>query len=252
MVNALNYSVVAMFDLYAPLKTVVIKHRSLPWITDVIKLMMTLRDEAASDYHRSKCQSKKRYYKSLKSTVNEALFYEKSAYFKYNINNKIQNSKQLWKNLKTTILPQNSTELPSHFNDPNIINDHFLNVPGTEGVSISQLTYFEHHKFCEAVFHLEPISLDKMINIIRSLKSNAEGCDAITLDMLLMTFPYTIDSVRDIINTSITTSTFPSLWKIAIVRPLPKHSAPVDLKDLRPISILPCLSKVLEKAVCVQ
>lgn len=252
MVRSLNAIVVSLFDLHAPVKSVIVKHQSYPWITDVIKLMMKLRDEAAAVYHKTNSETKKEYYKSLKSVVKTAIFIEKSTYFKYNINNNIHDSKHLWKSLKNTILPKNNTELPSFFNDPNLINHHFLHIPGKVDVSISQLTYYEHNKFSDAVFHIEPITLDRMLNIIKKLKSNAEGCDTISLDMLTMTFPDTVESIRDIINTSIATCTFPDIWKLAIVRPLPKHSAPVELKDLRPISILPCMSKIMEKAVCVQ
>lgn len=143
-------------------------------------------------------------------------------------------------------------ELPSFFNDANSVNNHFLNIPGTKNVCISKLTYFEHHSYGDAVFHIEPVSLDRIIKIIKSLKSNAEGCDAITLNMLVLTFPYLLNVLKDLINKSITTSEFPEMWKLAIVRPLPKIANPVDLTDLRPISILPCLSKILEKAVCSQ
>lgn len=33
---------------------------------------------------------------------------------------------------------------------------------------------------------------------------------------------------------------------------MPERSSPVELKDLRHIRILPCLSKILEKAVSMQ
>lgn len=44
----------------------------------------------------------------------------------------------------------------------------------------------------------------------------------------------------------------PAIWKIAIVQPLPKEENPSNFKDLRLISILPCLSKVLEMAISKQ
>lgn len=252
MVNCFNHHIVSLFDLHAPTKSIIIKNRSLPWITDTIKLMMQLRDEAAADYHKFSSDGKKQYYKTLKSLVNKALFNEKSAFFKHNINNKLHDPKLLWKNLKNTLTNKSNTDLPTHFNNPNIINNIFLDIPGISNVTISQLTYYEHYKYGDSVFHLEPVSLYHMLNIIKKLKSNAEGSDAITLNMLLMTFPQTLDSINDIINTSISTCTVPEAWKLAIVRPLPKTTAPVDIKDLRPISLLPCLSKILEKAVCTQ
>ncbi|CAH2096615.1 unnamed protein product [Euphydryas editha] len=50
-------------------------------------------------------------------------------------------------------------------------------------------------------------------------------------------------------NFSISTSTFPSTWKDADIIPLPKKSNPTTISEYRPISILPFLSKALERLV---
>ncbi|RYA67441.1 hypothetical protein DD595_26275, partial [Enterobacter cloacae complex sp. 4DZ3-17B2] len=48
------------------------------------------------------------------------------------------------------------------------------------------------------------------------------------------------------VNEVISTNTFPSNWKHAIIFPLPKIREPKQLSDLRPISRLPILSKIVE------
>ncbi|KAJ4448076.1 hypothetical protein ANN_10088 [Periplaneta americana] len=48
---------------------------------------------------------------------------------------------------------------------------------------------------------------------------------------------------------SLITSTFPKIWKQAFVLPLPKVKVPTDPNDYRPISILPAISKALERIV---
>ncbi len=53
-----------------------------------------------------------------------------------------------------------------------------------------------------------------------------------------------------IINTSISTGVFPHAWKNAHVIPLFKKSDFNDVNNFRPISILPVLSKILEKKLC--
>ncbi|KAG8260631.1 hypothetical protein J6590_092640 [Homalodisca vitripennis] len=53
-------------------------------------------------------------------------------------------------------------------------------------------------------------------------------------------------------NQSLATSTFPDAWKEAIVLPLPKVKAPSSVSELRPISVLPALSKIMEKLVVSQ
>ena len=55
-----------------------------------------------------------------------------------------------------------------------------------------------------------------------------------------------------IINNFIVTSTFPGIWKITRISPIPKIVNPSQLKNCQPISILPILSKIYEKLVLQQ
>ena len=57
------------------------------------------------------------------------------------------------------------------------------------------------------------------------------------------------DCVTHLINLSIKSGVVPSEWKQAKVVPLFKSGNKDDLDNSRPISILPILSKILEKAV---
>ena len=50
----------------------------------------------------------------------------------------------------------------------------------------------------------------------------------------------------------IATNNFPNALKTASISPIPKITRPVELKDYRPVSILPVLSKVFEKLVLQQ
>lgn len=254
MVMLYNKYVINLFDMHAPFKMITIRDHSYPWITDNIRFMMRLRNEALSEYKRTNLDVKLNYYKDIKSLVNKSIFFEKVAYFKHNINNKIKEPKTLWNNLKSSVLNfSDDKELPAHFTDVNAINAHFLNVPGKSDVHLSQMTYFEffHHNIGN-IFSISTISPDSIYKILRNLKSNAEGCDNITLKMLFLTLPNSIQAITSLVNTSINTCTFPDIWKMAKVVPLPKKNNPVELKDLRPISILPCLSKIMEKVVCQQ
>ena len=45
------------------------------------------------------------------------------------------------------------------------------------------------------------------------------------------------------------TSIFPNDWKIATVVPLPKCNNPSDPSELRPVSLLPILGKIIEKLI---
>lgn len=85
-----------------------------------------------------------------------------------------------------------------------------------------------------------------------TIKSNAQGYDGLNIKMLLFCCPFILPYVTHIINTCLQQSIFPDIWKQALVKPIPKINNPEDFKDLRPISILPALSKVMERIVDLQ
>ena len=55
-----------------------------------------------------------------------------------------------------------------------------------------------------------------------------------------------------IINLALKTSTIPCSWKIDKITPVHKSGSTNDESNYRPISVLPILSKILEKAVSIQ
>ncbi|KAJ8728958.1 hypothetical protein PYW07_006654 [Mythimna separata] len=200
MVEYFNDCLTGLFDAHAPIKSCKIKEQSHPWITDTIKLMMTLRDKALTAYRKSKNEQKKKYYKQLKTLVESSLYHEKVAYFRYNINNKIKNPKLLWMNIKSTFAPaKQRQDLPPHFRDPDLINNTFLNVPGNSVASPSLISYYESNRHSDAIFTLAPVDQSDVSRVITDLKSNAEGCDHITLNMVTLTLPHTLPTITDII-----------------------------------------------------
>lgn len=253
MIIAFNNAIINLFDMHAPEKRIVAKEKPSPWLTSNVRFMMKLRDKAHARFRISKKDAHKDYYKSLKKQVEIALINEKRAYFKHYIDANINDSKSLWKNLKNNVLLRDKplNELSSHFSDPDLINSHFLNVPGEDRVCISDLTYFEYHKHPSVLtdFKLCLVSEEVVGKVLMSIKSNAKGHDGISMEMVLLTLPRTLPIITFIINESITTSTYPEAWKIAVVKPLPKKPNARDISDLRPISLLPCISKIEEKVV---
>lgn len=254
MVATFNNYIHTLFDLHAPYRKVLIRTKSCPWITDTVKDMMKLRDKCHNRSSATKLQHHLNSYKDLKYLVRAAIDSEKCAYFKTFINNNIKQPKKLWSHIKSTLAISKTQDhsLPHFCNNPDSLNEHFLQVPGSGEVTISELTYFEFNRFGPGEFQLVPVQSDVVLRLLRGLKSNAQGSDYISLEMLMMTLPRSLTVITSIINRSIVTSTFPDLWKVAIVRPIRKILNPTSAKDLRPISLLPCLSKVLEKVVSQQ
>lgn len=246
-----NHHVLQLFDSHAPLQKHIIKESSKPWLTSNVHYMISLRNQAHKKYQHTKSDSDKDNYKTLKHLVNTSLYFEQKAYFNQNINSNLDHPKRLWKNLKQNVLPNFKTEadIPSQFADPMAMNKSFLDLPGNNEVTKANLLFFKNNSHSNSIFELSTVNETIISKLLLRTKSNAMGYDGISFDMILMTLPSTLSAITQIINSSIMTSVVPSVWKTAVVRPIPKSNDPADLKDFRPISILPYLSKILEKVV---
>lgn len=75
------------------------------------------------------------------------------------------------------------------------------------------------------------------------------GSDRIGVFILKASVPFLLPVLTHLVNYCLIHSVFLQCWKKANVILVPKSTALLDYKDLQPISILPTLLKVLEKAV---
>lgn len=73
------------------------------------------------------------------------------------------------------------------------------------------------------------------------------GVDKINIYTVKLCTPFLLHIIAYIINVCITKSTFPCCWKKAYVLPILKIKKPNEIKDLRSVSILPTLSKTMER-----
>ena len=102
-------------------------------------------------------------------------------------------------------------------------------------------------------FEFSNISEEDTKKILLSLDTNkVAGMDQIPANFLrdraeVMALPF-----RNIINLSIKFSTFPEECKIAKLKPLFKKGARTDPKNYRPISLVPLVSKIIEKSIHFQ
>lgn len=99
----------------------------------------------------------------------------------------------------------------------------------------------------------EPINTDTVILAIKHMKNtNSRGHDGIPLRFLIDSFPVIIAYLSCIFDTSFVTEIFPSVWKHSVVIPIHKSGNTNVPSNYRPISLLPKLSKVLEKIISSQ
>ncbi len=85
---------------------------------------------------------------------------------------------------------------------------------------------------------------------VKSAKSF--GVDHISSYFLKLALPFFESSLALIFNTSIETSQFPDLWKVARVVPIFKAGDKAEKSNYRSISVLPVISRLFEKLITDQ
>ena len=106
-----------------------------------------------------------------------------------------------------------------------------------------------------SVFSLKTVHPDAVQKIIGGLKiSKATGFDFIDSNVLKLVKVEVTPAVTHMINLSIQTSKFPTLWKHSKVIPLLKPGSEDQLapKSYRPVALLSVLSKILERVIFMQ
>jgi hypothetical protein len=102
----------------------------------------------------------------------------------------------------------------------------------------------------ENYFSIPLISEREVCKYLKQLDvAKSTGLDTIGPRLLKKAAPFIAEALTMIINKSILQSSFPNLWKSAKVKPLFKSGDKDSINNYRPISILPTVSKIIEKHV---
>lgn len=200
-------------------------------------------------------------YRRYRNFCNDILKKVKREYQRKEIQDAGTNSKKIWNVIKSNTnmnkskdsainLLNMSSTLSKSVND---VNEYFVNigksladkikmsanVHRTPSISNSHMP----HSF--ALFDTDEVEVE---NIILSLKSNcAMGWDGIPTMFLKIYKDQLVPSITHVCKLSLSTGIFPDAFKKAVVKPIFKSGNRDCVSNYRPISILPSMSKVLEK-----
>lgn len=253
-VDFFNSAISSLFDFYAPLKSKTIKKQRHPYITFAITKLIQLKKKAKSKYLKTKNLMDYAQYRSLRNYTANAINQEKRAYLNYEINRNKNNPKKLWKNLdKLNIHNKCRNYIPEDRFDGNMLNDFFINVGGPGQIDEAYIDYFNTNmKERTDPLQFSEVTPEDVKDVLKTLKSDAVGADSISLKFLKIVTPYCVDILTHILNYSLAKAQVPRLWKKSVIIPFSKTATPEHPSDLRPISILPTVSKILEKIVLKQ
>ena len=240
---------------HAPLKRTKVSRPPAPWMKNPdiaqlqrdIQVLRTISNDKKDDgFSRSRyCDARNKLKYKIKTAKRE--FYKRSFSSK--------NPKDVWKVIHRIFHP-NPKPLRV---DPDKLNTHFAStserVTGAASEPTDNLWSFINTlpDDPKCAFHLREVSYREVLGEIYSLRSDCScGPDGIPVKFIKMVADQIASPLTHIVNNCISKQLFPSQWKIARICAIPKCDPISSYNDLRPVSILPTLSKIFERLVLRQ
>jgi hypothetical protein len=102
----------------------------------------------------------------------------------------------------------------------------------------------------QSELHTITVTTDDVLKILSALKVNkSSGPDGISPFILKQTRYSIAEPLARLFNYSLTNGVFPDKWKLSHITPVHKNGEKQLVSNYRPISLLSCVSKVLERIV---
>ncbi len=234
-----------------------------PWITKGLLISSKKKDELFKTKLSNPTEHNIIQYKNFNRMLTKLMRTAKTQYYSQLIEDNKLNMKKMWQILNKSIGKQNDkSTLPSSFTINNVqtsdkhkitegFNKYFSEIgfKTSQNVPISPQNYT--HYLPDPVVHsmyLEPITENTVILTAQKLKSKlSSGHDDISTKLLKATIDIICIPLAHIINVSFESGIVPNQLKIAKVVPVYKASDETSLNNYRPISLLPAISKLIEK-----
>lgn len=235
-----------------------------PWITPGLLRCIRNRDRMHKQLKKSPDNETLQVtYKRYRNFCNGLLRKIKRGYEKDRLNKAGTNSKKLWSFIKdvthTKKINATAVELTKIQLTPqesvNAVNEFFVNVAKTLADKVVQIPYDDHKNStqdpsftsCNS-FVLLNTDEQEIECLIKGLRSDcAVGIDGISSNFLKQHSKILTPHLTHIFNQCISTGVFPDSLKRALIHPIYKSGDRDRVNNYRPISVLPSLSKILER-----
>ena len=241
-----------------PNKVVTIRPNDSPWYTSDLR---TLKRKMLRCFHKHKKSKMEKDWESYKNLRNE---YQKGMdvaeqNYKHKLSASLlseRNTKKWWQTVKWLMGRGGDTSYPSlQINGKSVtmnedkaqaFNNFFLSHSNIDDAN-AQLP--DDNNFPEGLDDITATEKEvyDLIKIIDP--SKATGPDGISPKLLREADIAIVPSLTKLINKSLSSATVPSNWKLANVIPLFKNGEKQDTNNYRPVSLLSCVSKILERIV---
>lgn len=257
----------ATFEECFPITSSTKKHRkdlNKPWFTPDLQKLLRKKNKLYRKYISNRTSSTHDNYKTYRNKYNHCIRSAKKEYFSQEFERCSSDSKTTWKVINQLLQRENtSLELPTVFSDgehsynnpfdiSQKFNDFFVNIginladkiPACQGNPLDFIL-----KDFPIILSFEPPDAREISVLIDELKISAAGHDNISAFLVKQVKQSILEPLVYICSLSLKSGVMPDDLKIAKVIPLFKSDDPSCFNNYRPISILPCFSKILEKIV---
>ena len=164
------------------------------------------------------------------------------------------NSRETWKTLQTLIKSKQKTDTAPK----KVINDNGDSVTDDANIAETFNTFFTEigEKLSNSIPHssLDPLELisniddemnltltseEELVRIIDGLKNVGAGVDNINAKIFKLSYKCILRPLLHLFNTCLSVGIFPSVLKVAVIKPIFKSGNQQHVNNYRPISILP-------------
>ncbi|CAB3981747.1 Hypothetical predicted protein [Paramuricea clavata] len=254
-------------DKHAPVKTIKVRGNSCPFITPEIKASMIKRDQLHSLFRKTRDHYDWLNFREARNFTKTARVNAQKEYVLKEVQQHRNNTGSLWKVIKENIAYR-ERESVVHSKEPKLVAEEFNHFFSTIGVNaakkastlIQDPSVYPARNLSDVNrtdnsypeendrFSFTPVSCSEIRNIILAMPSNkSPGKDKVSMRVIKHSLPVILGPLTDIINCSLSSSSFPIAWKEAEVIPLLKDGNHEEASNNRPLSLLTFLSKICEK-----
>ena len=257
----------AVAEVHSPVTRMTLRRPACPWLRDEeVREVMAERDAARRAWAVSRSVADRNEYRRLRNLAKLVLSRARRSHLSESL---YSDARRFWSRLKqygADLSATGSKNAPPPPPDqdalsPDQLNQHFAGVGARVAAEASQAardagacdTGPRPYRVCANAFAPRCITLpDLILTVSRLSASRAVGADGMPMAAIRSCLPAVGPLILHLVNSSISSLTFPDSWKVAIVTPIHKSGDQQNPGNFRPISILPALSKILEKVVCSQ
>ena len=245
-------------NIFAPLTELCIvkKPKPVPWFTNELRELIKVKNNMLQDSFLCGYSVFKTRIKAITNTINHLKRKLKRKFLSESLKDAENDSKKSWEIINTVVDRKQNKEKtePDAMSQEkaNSFNKYFANV-GKEIQDNLKLNVEPKNIVGQCGFEFKNETNESIVKIINSLKTEtATGYDEISARIIKDSANTIAPILCEIINLGYKTHQFPNCMKKATISALHKKKDVNDFSNYRPISILPTLSKILEKSATIQ